>query len=49
LNKEYHSYPPIDILNARSNAADAEDLENEVLNLFESDERTIIEKVFDQG
>jgi hypothetical protein len=47
MNKEYHSYPPVDILNARSNAADAEDLENEVLNLFESDERTIIEKVVD--
>jgi hypothetical protein len=36
-------------LQVRNNAADGEELENEVHNLFESDDRAIIEKVFDQG
>jgi len=49
LDHQSQNYPPVDILQARNNAADTEELENEVHNMFESDERTVIEKVFDQG
>ncbi len=49
LDPQYPSYPPVDILQARHNMADVDGLDNEVYNQFESEERSIIEKIFDKG